>query len=116
NGDGMMDFVTGGWFDGTLIWKQNPGNKQQWEQHVIEVTGNIETTRAWDVDGDGHLEIVPNTPGKPLAYYSLNRDGNDKGIGSFTRTQVTEKHGHGLGFGDINGDGRGDFIVPEGWL
>ncbi|MDP1795687.1 MAG: VCBS repeat-containing protein, partial [Daejeonella sp.] len=34
----------------------------------------------------------------------------------FTKTQVAEKHGHGLGFGDINGDGRGDFIISEGWL
>jgi hypothetical protein len=116
NGDGKMDFITGGWFDATLRWRENPGNDQEWKQHDIAVTGNIETTRAWDVDGDGFDEIEPNTPGKPLAYYTLIRDKNGKSTGQFSKTQVAEKHGHGLGFGDVNGDGRGDFIVSDGWI
>ena len=66
NGDGKMDFITGGWFGKTLQWRQNPGNDQEWKLHNIAVTGNIECTRAWDVDGDGINEIVPNTPGNPL--------------------------------------------------
>lgn len=116
NGDGKMDFITGGWFDATLRWRENPGNDQEWKQHDIAVTGNIETTRAWDIDGDGFDEIVPNTPGKPLAYYTLIRDKDGASTGQFCKTEVCEKHGHGLGFGDINGDGRGDFIISNGWL
>ncbi len=116
NGDGKMDFITGGWFGKTLRWQENPGNDGEWKMHTIAATGNIECTRAWDVDGDGFNEIVPNTPGSPLIYYSLKRDKNNKATGEFVATKVAEKHGHGLGFGDINGDGRGDFIVSNGWL
>jgi hypothetical protein len=62
NGDGKLDFVTGGWFGKTLVWRENPGNNKEWAEHVIAEPGNIETTRSWDVDGDGVPEIVPNTP------------------------------------------------------
>ncbi|MHB1177235.1 MAG: FG-GAP repeat domain-containing protein, partial [Daejeonella sp.] len=58
NGDGKTDFITGGWFGKTLLWRENPGNDQEWKQHDIAVTGNIETTRSWDVDGNGFDEIV----------------------------------------------------------
>src|ERR1700712_2099364 len=98
NGDGKMDFVTGGWFDGILRWRENPGSDAEWPLHDIISTGNIETTRFWDIDGDGLDEIVPNTPGKPLAYYTLLRDKNGKGNGQFSKTAVADKQGHGLGF------------------
>ena len=113
NGDGKMDYITGGWFGKTLIWRENPGNDKEWKSHNIAVTGNIETTRSWDVDGDGISEIVPNTPGNALIYYTIKRE-NNKSTGEFIPTKVAEKQGHGLGFGDINGDGRGDFIVTNG--
>ncbi len=118
NGDGYIDFVTGGWWGNTLRWRENPGPAGgEWKTHIIAEVGNVETTRAWDVDGDGELEIVPNTPGGPLVVYKLIRDENGKGTGEFAAKQIWSKpQGHGLGFGDVSGSGRGDFILNNGWL
>jgi len=117
NGDGRLDFVTGGWFRKILVWQENPGNDNEWKEHVIAETGNVETTRAWDIDGDGVPEIVPNTPNDPLVIYRLKRDSQGKGAATFDLIKIrNDKQGHGLGFGDINGDGRGDFILNNGWL
>jgi hypothetical protein len=118
DGDGRLDFVTGGWWGNTLRWRQNPGDPAKpWPEHVIGEVGNVETTRAWDVDGDGQLEIVPNTPNGPLVAYKLVRGPDGRGTGKFTRHVIYDQpQGHGLGFGDIDGDGRGEFILGKGWL
>lgn len=115
NGDGRMDFITGGWFGKRLVWKENPGDEQEWPEHLIAEAGNVETTAAWDIDGDGTPEIIPNTPNDSLVIYRLLRDAQGKGTGNFQAYPILGESGHGLGFGDINGDGRGDLILHHGW-
>lgn len=123
NGNGRLDFITGGYWGKTLRWRENPGVPGVvWPEHILAEVGNIETTRAWDVDGDGELEIVPNTPGAPLVVHKLIRDANGRGTGKFESYPLkfagreNDAQGHGLGFGDISGSGRGDFVFRNGWL
>lgn len=116
NGNGRIDFITGGWFSKQIIWLENPGNNGEWPEHIIDETGNVEAIGAWDIDNDGHLEIVPNNPNDPLKFYKLDRDSDGVAQGTFTKVAVADGQGHGIGFGDISGNGRGDFIVSNGWL
>ncbi len=122
NGDGRTDFITGGWWGNTLRWRENPGKAgKTWPEHVIATVGNVETTRAWDIDGDGHIEILPNTPPNPeVAYHKLIRDARGMGTGAFRKVPVFTfsegGQGHGLGCGDIGGNGRMDIILSKGWL
>jgi len=118
DGDGRLDFITGGWWGKTLRWRQNPGKPgEEWKEHVIAEVGSIETTRAWDIDGDGELEIIPNTPGDPLRIFKLRRDAAGKPAGAFDCIQIhDQKQGHGLGCGDIAGNRRMDIVLAKGWL
>ncbi len=118
NGDGRMDFITGGWWGDNIRWRENPGiPDSEWPEHIIARTSNVESVKAWDVDGDGQLEIVPNIPGGSLVVYKLVLDEHGHGTGEFTaHTIYDQPQGHGLGFGDINGNRRGDFILANGWL
>ncbi|MHC4444768.1 MAG: FG-GAP-like repeat-containing protein [Planctomycetota bacterium] len=117
DGDGYTDIVTGGWWNQNLQWRENPkGRPVTWKTHDILKVGHVETIRCWDVDGDGHVEIVPNAGGH-VSIFKLVRDKSGKGTGKFKRHVAKgTKVGHGLGFGDLNGDGRGDFIIYNGWL
>ncbi|MDR0902239.1 MAG: VCBS repeat-containing protein [Opitutaceae bacterium] len=129
NGNGRLDFITGGWWGKTLRWRENPGAPGGlWPEHVIAETGSIEATRAWDVDGDGELEYVPNTPNDPLVVYKLIRNARGGGAGRFAAHKLkfagrdNDRQGHGLGFGNVSGKAgggggaRGDFVLRDGWL
>ena len=122
NGNGLTDFITGGWWGGTLRWRENPGDpEKEWPEHIICETGSVETTRAWDIDGDGNLEIIPNTPAAgEVKIVKLITDNNGRGTGKFKIHSIPLPNdvpqGHGLGCGDIAGNGRMDIILSRGWL
>jgi hypothetical protein len=53
-------------------------------------------------------------PKAPLRWYELVGKGNEA---RWLSHEVSpQSYGHGIGAGDVNGDGRTDIISPKGWF
>jgi Domain of Unknown Function (DUF1080)/FG-GAP-like repeat len=102
---------------GTLL--VNPkGESRRWDKHVVLPAVGNETTGFADIDGDGKPELIHAYQSKYLAY--SKPDPSD-----VTKPWITTvisgpgpwgiNIGHGLGVGDINGDGLMDFVTCYGW-
>lgn len=112
DGDGWVDIVTGGYFSESLRWLENPGPAAgEWKVHHVDKTGPIERCVHYDIDGDGIGEVFPIT--SPLLAYKL-----DRSAGGFRKYVLATEGGggHGIGFGDVNGDGRPDAVFNGGWM
>lgn len=118
DGDGWVDIIVIPLPGKECYWYRNPaGGTGMWERHLAYPFVGNESPLWVDVTGDGRRELLfcddgflgyatpdPVRPDLPWVFHAIS--GKDARFQRFT---------HGLGWGDINGDGRNDVIEAKGW-
>ena len=119
DGDGYPDIASVTWFAKKVSWFRNPGKGGgAWVEAPINAGFNIEFATLADIDNDGKAnEIVAQENGTGQSWYEVRKPSTGSGQAGWVKHVVSDRsYGHGIGFGDVNKDGRNDILTPRGWL
>jgi hypothetical protein len=117
NGDGWTDIVVFGMPGEEISWFENPAGKEgHWKRRLALKNVGNESPIWGDVNGDGQPDAIYNIDGY-LGYGTYDAKKPDE---PWTFHAISPKGGyhrytHGVGFGDINGDGLVDITEAECW-
>ncbi len=121
NLDGWDDFIRVGLPGEESIWYENNKNKPGlWKSHKVHNSIGNESPAFEDVDGNGRKDLIfADAKSKKVVWLSAPTTKQDTTWKTYVISndslQSTHRYTHGLGFADMNLDGRKDVIVREGW-
>ena len=127
DGDGWLDVLTAGLPNTPAYWYRNPGESfsgpgperpEHWERYFVTNAVKNEAPDFKDLTGDGVPELLmayskhygyvspnPVAPTLPWIFHPIS-----------THEEEIHHYTHGMGIGDVDGDGRKDYLTGDGWM
>ncbi|RYF84418.1 MAG: VCBS repeat-containing protein, partial [Chitinophagaceae bacterium] len=119
--DGWLDYIRVDFPGEAAVWYQNPKNSGgHWKAFSLYASVGNESPRFVDVDGDGRIDLLCNdSKGNKMVWLESPKKKGDTEwtahVISDVKDRGTHQFTHGLGFGDMNKDGRKDVVIRNGW-
>lgn len=118
DGDGKNDILMASHPGKDLTLYLNPGKKDgEWPKHRVMTEAATESPLWTDLDGDKKKDLICMQGGK-FGYATVDYSDVTK---PWVFTAISDKttdtpYVHGLGVGDLSGDGKPDIVAKNGWF